>query len=51
MFQTVHFLYHRMKLAHNICFMDQKNFNSKYFDGYYTVIFQKNIELDFCENF
>ena len=46
-FQTFHNLYYSMKLAHNVCFMDQQIFNSKYFESYYKVISRKNIELDF----
>ena len=38
-----------MKLAHNVCFMDQKIFNSKYFESCNKVISRKNIKLDFCE--
>ena len=38
-----------MKLAHNVCFMDQKNFNSKYLESCNKVISRKNIKLDFCE--
>ena len=50
-FQTVHFLYHRMELAHNVCFIGQKIFNSKNFESYYKMISRKNIELDFCKYF
>ena len=36
-----------MKLAHDVCVIDQKIFNAKYFESYYKVISRKNIELDF----
>ena len=49
--QTVHFLYHCMKLAYNVCFMNQRIFNSKYFESYYKLVSRKNIELDFCKYF
>ena len=47
MFQTFHNLYYSMKLAHDVCVIDQKIFNAKYFESYYKVISRKNIELDF----
>ena len=31
--------------------MNQKIFNSKYFESYYKVISGKNLELDFCKYF